>query len=145
MPLNKMNCRTFHRRLYAGQLKTITLLKRNVDLQQGTVTTYTVYQTRRSSMHKTGETIQNDASSDVRTVWHIPRTEMDRLGLTDINALDRIVESSTYPTQTRWWQPESTTMIDIKLFEDHIDVACLRIDPPNAATLAGNNPITAGS
>jgi hypothetical protein len=138
MPLRKINQRTFYKRLYSGQLKTITLLKRNVDLQQGTVTTYTMYGVRRSRITKTGETIQADMTSNHRTVWHIPRTEMDRLGLTDINALDRIVEQSIYPTETRWWQPESTVTIDIKLFEDMITIACVRIDPPNAATLAGS-------
>lgn len=37
MPLRKNNTRTFHRTLYAGELQTITLLKRGDDQQEGTV------------------------------------------------------------------------------------------------------------
>ena|ERR1700722_1972830 len=133
MPLSKANQRTMHRKLYAGMLKTVTLLKRNIDQQQGTVTKFTVYECWRSFIHKTGEPIQNDMTSEHRTVWHIPRTELDRLGLTDINALDRIIETSTSPNQIRWWQAESTTPIDIRLFEDFVVVACLRIDPPTTS------------
>lgn len=134
--INKWNQRVFHRRLYGGQLKTVTFLKRGIDQRQGQVTKFIMYQCRRSSMHKTKEPIQNDMTADHRTVWHIPRSEMDRLGISDINATDRIIEvSNNSPLQTRWWQPESTTTIDIKLFENCIDVACLRVDPPANAPI----------
>ncbi len=130
MAITKWNSRTFHRRLYAGMISTVKLLKRNIDQQQGIVTVYTMFECRRSSIHKTGETLQNDETSDHRCYWLVPRTEMDRLGLTDINALDRIIENVVSPVQERWWQPESTTLIDIKLIENYIHLACVRINPP---------------
>ncbi len=130
MPISKSNQRFFTRTLFAGMLKTVQLLKRGIDQKQGTVVAYTVYQCRRSIISKSGEPIQNDMTSDHRTVWHIPRREMDRIGITDINAADRIVEHANDPNQVRWWQPESTTSITIKLWELEIDISCLRIDPP---------------
>ena len=75
---------------------------------------------------KTGETIQGDIASDTRCSWHIPKIEMDRVGVAYFNALDRIVDK-----HNRYWQPESPQTITTKLFEDHICIDCVRIDPPN--------------
>ena len=137
MPLNQRTTRTFHRTLYATELKSIVVLKRNVDQGQGTVTKYNLFQCRRSFISKTGEAIYDDETSQHSCIWHIPRIEMQRVGLTDINSADRIIENTDYaPTTTkqRWWQPESTVGVDIKLFENQLRVQCLRIDPPNVAT-----------
>lgn len=133
MPLNKSNTRFFYRTLYAGQLKTITLLRRNIDQQEGIVTAYKLFGCRRGSIHKTGEPIQNDMTAHHSCVWHIPRRELDRLKLTDINSLDRFVEVGHFNDnqQKRFWQPEATTPIDIRLFENMINVSCLRVDPPS--------------
>ena len=122
MPMNRMNTRTFHRFLYAGMLETITLLKRNDNQQQGTVTSYIVHQCRRGQIFKTGETLAGDMISDHRTTWHFPRTELDRIGINYLNPADRIVDG-----KGRYWQPESTTEIRIKLFENHLCVDCLRV------------------
>jgi hypothetical protein len=66
--------------------------------------------------------------------------------LVDINAADRIVETHgddnnqpLPPLYWRYWEPESTTTIDQKLFLLELDIAAVRIDPPNAATIAGAN------
>lgn len=130
MPLNRRNQRSFHKTLYAGELETCTLLKRNDDQQQGTVTTYTLFNTRRSRIYKTGEPIQYDISSDERAIWHIPRQELDRVGVDHLNAADRIVDKFN-----RYWQPESNTNIVIQLFENMVNLDCVRIDPPS-------NPVT---
>lgn len=129
MPLAKNNQRVFHRCLYAGQLKTVTVLKRGWDQKEGTVTSYTFFEARRSQITKTGEPIQQEMLSDHRTTWHLPRTEFDRNGITELNPADRIIETSTSPNETRHWQPESGNTITAKLFEDHVCVECVRIDP----------------
>lgn len=131
MPLNRRNQRVFHRTLFAGMNQTVTLLKRGDDLQQGTVTAYTLFQVRRSLISKTGEQIVGGTQSDHRCIWHIPRVEMDRVGVTYINSADRIVDQ-----EGRYWQPEATTEIVDKLLELHLDLQCLRIDPPGSSFVA---------
>lgn len=127
MPLNARNQRTFHRTLFAGILESVTLLKRDDNQRQGTVRSIRLHQCRKSLQTKTGETIQADISSDHRTIWHLPRVELDRVGVAYLNPADRIVDDSG-----KYWQPESTTEITVKLFEVHVDLVCLRIDPPPA-------------
>lgn len=134
MPLNAANTRVFHRTLYAGQLQTITLLKRNDDQQEGTVTSYLLFDCRRSSISKTGEPIQAGMTSEHRTTWQIPRIELDRQGITHIMPADRFVDMDSPDGFLRYWQPESTTEIRDKLFQNQVFVDCLRIDPdPNMA------------
>lgn len=125
MPLNAANQRYFHRTLFAGILETVTLLKRGDDQQEGTVTAIQLFECRRGQITKTGEPLAGDETADHRTTWHIPRSEMDRVGVAYLNSLDRIVDG-----KNRYWQPESTTPITVKLFEVHVDVDCLRTDPP---------------
>ena len=143
MPLRKENTRFFHRTLFGpGVSKTVTLLKRNDDQQAGTVTSYKLFYCLHHATTKTGEPIQGDMSSDHSCTWLIPQAELNRVGVSYINAADRIVEyaddyvfDKTLPQ--KWWQPESTTKISNDLFRNYIKVDCLRIDPPNATTLAG--------
>jgi hypothetical protein len=132
MPMSPANQRTFHRHLFAGwNIPKITLLKRGIDQQQGTVTSYELFECRRGQINKTGEPIQDDMSSRHTCIWHLPRIELDRIGIKDINAADRIVEVEVItPFETHIWQPESTTSIDTKLGNVHVDVSCLRVDPP---------------
>lgn len=125
MPLRKENTRTFHRTLYAGQLETVELLKRDNDQREGVVTSYLIFNARRGQMVKTGEPIQGDMSSNHSTTWHIPASELERVGVEYINAADRFVDKDGW-----WWQPESTTSILVKLFTNWINVNCLRINPP---------------
>jgi hypothetical protein len=128
MPLNKRNTRGFHRTLYAGMLESFTLLKRDDNQRQNVVTKYVIHQIRPSRIHKTGQTIQGDMSSDHRRTLHVPKVEMDRLGINHFNPLDRFIDK-----EDRWWQPESGTMITEQLFENHVCVHCLRVDPPKEA------------
>ena len=112
-------------------LQTVILLKRGDNQQQGTVTSYTIYECRQSLINKNpGETFQGDMTSDHRCIWHIPRVEMQRIGVHYFNPLDRIIDSISHENRLRYWQPEGTTNIDITLFEVHVDLWCLRVDPP---------------
>lgn len=134
MPLRKANSRTFQRCLYGGELKTITLLKRDDDQLQGTVRSVLVFDARRTQITKTGQTIQGDMSSNHRTDWHLPRVSLEQAGVNYINALDRIVEDTDDGGMPmippRVWQPESTTQIEVKLFENWVKVSCLNVTPP---------------
>lgn len=142
MPLRKNNTTTFMKVLYAGELKSITLLKRDVDQKEGTVRALVLYSCRRSQLHKSGEPIQDDMTANHRAVWHIPNVELKRVGVTEINVLDRIVETvddggvNPLP-HPRYWQPESYNTITRKLFENMTRIETVRVDPPNATTIAG--------
>lgn len=125
MPLNPKNCLTFHRTLFAQELQQITVLKRGPDQQEGTVRAVIMFQCRRSRISSTGQPIAGDEQVGTRTIWHIPRVEMQRVGIQYFSPADRIVDY-----KNRYWQPEADTIIDIKLFEDHTDIQCLRVDPP---------------
>jgi hypothetical protein len=125
MPLRPENCRTFTRRLYAGILEKVELLKREDNQRQGIVRSLIIYDCRRGQITKTGETIQGDVSSDHRATWHIPLRELQRVGVAYLNPLDRIVDKNGF-----WWEPEGTTSILQKLMLVEIDIDCLRVDPP---------------
>lgn len=129
MPLGENNTRTFHRTLYsgAGMLQTVTVLKRGNDQKQGTVTTFKLFECRWSKITKEGETIQADMVAEHKRVLHIPRIEMDRVGIGYFNVLDRFIDRNG-----RYWQPEAMEAgeIEIKLLENHWCVPCLRVDPP---------------
>jgi hypothetical protein len=124
MGLSRRTTRYFMRTLYAGELVTVTLLKRGDDQQQGTVTQYVLYGCRRGKIHNTGEQIQHDFRVGTQTFWHIPREQLDRNGILYINALDRIIDGAQ-----RWWQPEAPTPVRSQLFEQHLCISCLRVDP----------------
>jgi len=132
MPLRPETVRTFHRTLYAGWNQTIILLKRGDDMQGVVVTPYTLFDCRPGQITKTGEPIQNQMLSDHRLPWHIPRIELDRVGVHYINPLDRIVDK-----YGRYWQPESTTEIIGKLSMQHVCVFCLMTDPPTGPSTTG--------
>ncbi len=124
MPLNPQNCRFFHRTLYAGWNETVTLLKRADDMQAHQVTPYVLYDVRWSKIFKTGQPIAGQMSSDHRRTVHVPRIELERIGVAYINALDRFVD-----IQGRYWQPESTSLITVKLGLVHICIDCWLTDP----------------
>ena len=128
MPLNRANQRHFHRTLYAGQLESIRLLKRDDDQRQGTVTPYILYEARRSAIKKSGQTLDGDMNVTHTTTWHIPRVELERVGINYLNPLDQI-EQLDEPERGNFWQPEATTEIDVKLFGDHVCVDCLMVKP----------------
>jgi hypothetical protein len=123
MPLNKANCRRFHRFLYCGQLISIVLNKRGDDQNQGQTTSFVLNYVRRSQMVKSGQTLQKEMSSNHRCSFHIPREELDRVGVAYLNALDQYVDD------LGTWQAESNEPITVKLFSDHVCVECVRRDP----------------
>jgi hypothetical protein len=114
---------------FAGFLEKIKLHHRDDDLRQGVVRTFVLFECRRSQIRKTGETIQGDMSSNHTTTWHIPRRELERHGITHINAGDEI-EQLEGPEKGRRWQPESDTLITEKLLGNHLDLDCKRSDQP---------------
>ncbi len=130
--ITKRTSRGFHRTLFAPMLQKITLLKRGNDQRQGTVVSYTLYQVWQSRMSASGETLQGEMDSDHATVWHIPRTQLDRIGVKFLNNLDRIVARGITTGILRTWQPEGDSPIEVKLFETHVDLPCLLANPPNA-------------
>lgn len=125
MPLNKDTTRTFYEVLYATEIVTVTLIKRDDDQREGIQKTLTLYNVRFSRIFKTGEPYQGDMVSDHRVLLHIPRRELDRVGVAYISPIDRFVDA-----QGRYWQPESTTLITVQLFENVVNIQCLRVDPP---------------
>jgi len=128
MPLNPSNTRVFHRTLYAQMLQTIVLLKRGDDQQQGTVTALVLYDCRPKKVYKTGEPLLGDMSANHRLTWQIPRVELERVSVNYINAADRIQQ--TVRGEIRLWQPESTTDLTIQLYENYLNIDCLRCDSP---------------
>lgn len=122
MPLNRKTTRTFHTKLYATELESIWLQKRGDDQLEGRVVTYQLFQCRRSRISKLGEPILGDMSSADRTVWHIPRIELDRVGVNYIDPLDIIIDQNG-----RKWQAESDTGIEEKLFSNHYCILCKRL------------------
>ncbi len=123
MSLNKHNTRRAYARQYRGQTQKIIILKRDDDQREGVVRSVTVFNCRRSIINKTGEQIVGDMTSDHKVTWHLPTYELNRMGINYLNSLDRIYD----PIEKVTYQPESTTNIDIKLFSNQYDVACLRI------------------
>lgn len=132
MPLiTKSSSETFHSWLYAGQMGTVTLLKRGDDQQEGSVIAYTLYECRRSNMSKTGEPIQGDMPVGCSTTWQIPAIQLRRINVNYLNVLDRIVDQLGM-----YWQPESGQSIILSQFDSHYIVSCVRIDPsPNTVLL----------
>lgn len=122
MTLNKNTVNEFHTMLYAGILESVTVLKRDDDQKSGTVRSVRMHECRWSKIHRTGEPIEVSMTSNNRRSIHIPKIEMERVGITHFNSLDRIVDE-----EGRHWQPESTTSITEKLFQRHICIDCLRV------------------
>lgn len=122
MALNHWNSRILHRRTYAGNLLTVTLLKRGNDQAMGTVTSYTLYQCRIRRRYHTGEPLSRSLASGDRSEWRIPVCELARVGVDYLNALDRIVDQWGHV-----WQPESTENLDIHLFDNLVNVPVRRV------------------
>ncbi len=129
MPLGPNTSYSIHRGLYAGIFRQVTLFKRADDQREADVRVLHLFECRRSSIHKAGEPIQGDMASYHRTTWHIPKIELDRVGVHHINAIDRIYD----PILGEWWQAESPQTISEKLFGNMVNIDCTRIDPPNGS------------
>lgn len=136
MPLRKNNQRAFHRTLYAGELESITLLKRNNDLAEGTVRAVILFDCRRKPTVKSGEPIQGEMAVSEFTTWQIPASELERTGVAYINVLDRIVDQ-----WNRFWQPEAGQSVTTRLFENQVFVNCVRVDPPSPPAAAATTGI----
>ena len=128
MPMNRDNQMHFHRTLYSGMMEKIRLHKRNDDQRQVDVTTYIIHEARRSSIQKGGQTLDGDMNVDHTTVWHIPTSELRRVGINYLNPAD-VIEQLTGEEKNTQWQPEATTTIESKLFTTHAHIACLMLKP----------------
>lgn len=124
MPLRKSNTRYFYRTLFAGETERITLLKRDPDMRASVVTSYLIFNSHWGPITKTGESHGSDVLAHHKRVVFIPRAEITRVGISYINPLDRLVD-----IQGRFWQPEGTTVIIAKLWENYLEIHTLRTDP----------------
>ena len=124
MPLGRINTSVFHRRLYAGELETVTLLKRRDDQKEGSVVALKLFECRRGNISKQGEAIQTDETAEHYVQWLIPYTELKRVGVNYLNVLDRIVDKFNM-----WWQPESPQTITLAIFDNYYAIDTVRIDP----------------
>lgn len=115
---------TLHRKTFIGVSEKIEILKRRDNQNQGTVHRVVIFRARHTSQRKSKQTIKGDMSADHRTTWMLPTRELKDAGISHINALDRIVDS-----KGRYWQPESTTTIELDALENMVKVECLRVDP----------------
>ena len=118
----------FHRHLYAGMMERVRLHKRGDDQQQGTVVTHILFECRRSSIQKGGQTLDGDMNVNHTTVWHLPTSELRRVGVNYLNPCDQI-EQLDGEEKGYIWEPEATTTIESKLFTTHAHVNCLLLRP----------------
>lgn len=132
MVLRRANSQSFHKILYGGQTETCTLLKRNNDQQEGTVTAFVLFEVRRGSETKSGEPIQNDMPVTHTCTWLVPNVQLRRLGINYINVLDRIVDK-----YNQWWQPEAGQDIILSQFDNYSIISCVRVDPAPNSVLIG--------
>ncbi len=109
-------------------METVTLLKRNDDQQEGTVTAYVLFNCRRSPIEKDKEPLLQDMNAGSRTVWHIPYVELSRVGVGYLNALDRIVDTAS--GSPRYWMMEVGSEIRHKLFLNWYTVTMVMVNPP---------------
>lgn len=131
MPMNRRNTQVYHRRLYAGQLETVHLLKRGDDQQEGVVVDYKLFQCRRGNLDKHGEPLQGDMAVGHICQWLLPCKELRRVGVNYLNVLDRIVDKFNM-----WWQPEAPQNLTLAIFDNYYVVNCVRVDPnPNQVKL----------
>lgn len=123
MPLNPSNTRNFYRRLYAGEMETVTLHKRGDNQQQGTVVSHLIFNARRGDIAHHGETIRGSMQSSDQTYWVIPTEELNRVGVNYLSPLDVIEQENG-----QRWQPEGTTTIMEKTFSNYYYLACRRLN-----------------
>lgn len=132
MPLKRRNQHVFSRKLYAGQMERIILLKRGDDQQEGTVTPYTIYTARRGNITKSGEAINLDVPAFEYVQWLIPCIELRRIGVNYLNVLDTIVDQFNM-----WWNPESPETMTLAVFDNYYLIPARRVDPYPTTVLLG--------
>lgn len=131
MPLKRINSPSISRKIYAGQMEKVTLLKRKDDQQEGQVVAYTLFECRRGNISKTGEPIQLDMTVSHSVQWVIPAQQLLKISVNYLNVLDRIIDK-----YGMWWQPESNQTITLSQFDQEYIIDCVRIDPtPNIILL----------
>lgn len=120
--LNPHTTRRFIPNLYRGMLRTVVLNKRGINQQQSTGQNLTLYQCRQKKQYYGGQNLNGDMTSNDYCIWQIPRTELDRVGVENINIVDQITDVQTGEV----WQPESDDIIVNQLFTNVINVPSKR-------------------
>lgn len=121
--LNPHTTRTFHRNLYRGMLRTVIIMKRGINRQQSTATNYQIFQVRQKKIYYGGQNINGDMTSNDYCIWQIPRTELDRVGIENLNIIDRITDVVTGEI----WQSESDDVLISQLFTNYVNCPSKRI------------------
>lgn len=122
MVLNRRTTRFFHRTLYATELESVTLYKRKDDQKGGVIVTHKLYGCRWSRVHKQGQILAGDMSTQENKFLHIPVIALEQVGVPYINAADQFLDE-----QGRLWEPESDSPMRIQLFRNHWCVFCKMI------------------
>ena len=121
--LGPYTTRTFHLNLYAGMLRTIVINKRGTEQNQGTGTNLTLFNCRRKKIYYGGQNIRGQMTSNDYTIWQIPRIELDRVGIINLNIIDTITDQASGEV----WQPESGDVLIRQLFDNFLNCPCKRI------------------
>lgn len=112
------------RNLYSGQLEKVTLFAREPNMKASVTHPVILYDCRWSRIVKAGQQLDDEQTSDMNRMLHIPRAELQRVGVNYINPIYQFMDQ-----EGRYWQAESDTPIVSQLWENVIDVNCHRIDP----------------
>ena len=104
-------------------LRTVTLTKRGNNQQQSTGVNHKLYGVRQKKQYYGGQNLNGDLTSNDYCIWQIPRTELDRVGVENINIVDRITDDATGEI----WQPESDDIIVNQLFTNILNCPSKRI------------------
>ena len=124
MPLDKYSLRDFHRKLYApaGMLQTAIVRKRGLGQSQSDSTNYTLYSCRQQRVFYKGQNVDGSMTTEDYCVWNLPREELDRVGITDLNVIDTITGEDG-----QVWQWESDGEGIIQLMRNWNKFTCKRI------------------
>lgn len=104
-------------------MRTIVLNKRGTEQNQGSGTNHTLFNCRRKKVFYGGQNLTGQMTTNNYTIWQIPREELDRVGVANLNIIDTITDT----TNNQVWQPESSDVIILQLFENFVNVPCKRI------------------
>ena len=122
MALGPNTTRNFHRKLYPG-LRTIILHKRGRGSAQSTGTNYILFMVRQKRIHYGGQNVDGNMNTNDYCEWMIAREELDRVGVDDINIIDTITDVKTGEI----WQPESSDILENKLWRNYLNIPTKRI------------------
>lgn len=122
MGLSQRTTRTFHKYLYPD-LRTVVVRKRGRGQQQSESVNHTLYGVRQKRFHYGGQNVDGAMTTNHYCEWMLPRTELDRVGIDDLNMIDTITDVATGEI----WLIESRDVIEVKLWRNYINLVTKRI------------------